>query len=219
MAQIDLKNQATMRIVFCLLLAGGALGVFFFTHFVPFGYRNRQDALQSLKADYERKSTELARARASVADLPRFEAEYEQLHTRWAMAAELLPADREGAALLRKITLAGQQTGVQFVTFRPGSPKNETYYTETPVDIVVHGGYHQIGSFLAELANLRRIVTVSNVKLVTAPQNDYGATAAASFSASAYSLNATPAPVSAPGSTSASPAAKDKKGASNGHQS
>src|SRR5213594_4385293 len=115
MANLDIKNQATLRIIMCVLLAAGVLGVFFFTHYFPFAYPNRRDQIQVLKADYEKKSTELARARASVADLPRFEAEYEQLHDRWQMAAELLPVDRQLAALLRKITLAGQQTGVQFV--------------------------------------------------------------------------------------------------------
>jgi type IV pilus assembly protein PilO len=124
-----------------------------------------------------------------VADLPRFEAEYETLHERWTMAAELLPTDRQTAGLLRKITLAGQQTGVQFVMFKPAPPRSQTYYTEMPIDILVHGGYHQVGSFLAELANMQRIVTVSNLKLSTPPANDYNLTTAAAFNASAYSLN------------------------------
>ena len=209
MATVDLKNQTTLRIILCVVLAAAGLGVFFFTHFVPFGYPNRRDSLQSLKSEYEKKSTELARARASVADLPRFEAEYEQLHQRWAMAAELLPTDRQGPGLLRKITLAGQQTGVQFVMFKPTSAKDQTYYTEMPVDIVVQGGYHQIGSFLAELANMRRIVTVSNIKLTTAPSNDYSATATAAFNASAYSLNTNPTPAPAkPAPASAEDSAK-----------
>ena|SRR5688572_25254369 len=186
---LNLKNQAAIRTALCVVLALGALAVFFLTHFVPFGYPNRSEQLKSLKADFEKKSTELARARASVADLPRFEAEYEQLHDRWTMAAELLPTDRQSAGLLRKITLAGQQTGVHFVMFKPSAPRSQTYYTEMPVEVVVHGGYHQIGSFLAELSNMRRIVTVNNLKLSTSPSNEYHLTTSASFNASAFSLN------------------------------
>ena len=214
MAKFDLKNQTTQRTLLCVLLACGALGVFFFTHLVPIAYPNRRDQLQALKAEHEKKSTDLARARASVADLPRFEAEYEQLHTRWSAAAELLPTDRQSAALLRKITLAGQQTGIQFVMFKPGGIRDQTYYTEMPVEIVVHGGYHQIGSFMAELANMRRIVTVSNLKLTTAPANEHGATAAVAFSASAYSLNTSPTPAAAPAAAggAAPPAGGAKKG-------
>jgi type IV pilus assembly protein PilO len=195
MANVDLKNPAVQKIVLSALLAVGVLSIFFFTHFLPFGYPNQKEHLDSLKANYERKSTELARARATVADLPRFEAEYEQLHDRWVLAGELLPTDRELASLLRRITLAGQETGVQFVRFKPETPRTETYYTEMPVQIAVQGGYHQVGSFLAELANLQRIVTVSGLQLKTnteATDNVYSTTAI-ELKASAYSLNTTPA--------------------------
>jgi type IV pilus assembly protein PilO len=186
----DSKNQAVLKILLGVLVAAGILGVFFFTHFMPFTFPNQQEQLTTLKADYEKKSTDLARAKASVADLPRFEAEYEQLHERWSMAAELLPADRQMAVLLRKITLAGQQTGVQFTMFKPNPSKAETYYTELPMEISVYGGYHQVGSFLAELANMRRIVNTSNVRLTTNTRGDDAkATTSATLTASAYSLN------------------------------
>ncbi len=195
MPNLDLKNPVVQKTVLSVLLSVGLLGVFFFTHFLPFGYPNQQDRLNSLKSDFERKSTELARARTTVADLPRFEAEYEQLHDRWVLAAELLPTDRQLGSLLRKITLAGQETGVQFGRFKPSAPKTETYYTEMPVQIAVSGGYHQVGSFLAELANLRRIVTVTDLRLKTNPGLAANplATTAIEVTASAYSLNTTPA--------------------------
>jgi type IV pilus assembly protein PilO len=206
MANLDLKNQTVLKIILSVLLAVAVLGVFFFTHFVPFGYPNQRDQLNTLKADYEKKSTELARARAAVADLPRFEAEYELLHDRWTTASELLPTDRQLAVLLRKISLAGQQTGVSFVMFKPGATKAEAHYTALPVDIAVYGGYHQVGSFLAELANMRRIVTVSNMKLITNTRGDGLASTSATLTASAYSLNTTPTSAPAP-----APAATEKK--------
>jgi len=212
-ANFDLKNPTVQKTVLSVLLSGGLLAVFFFTHFLPFGYPNQQERLNVLKTDFERKSTELARARTTVADLPRFEAEYEQLHDRWQLAAELLPTDRQLGSLLRKITLAGQETGVQFVRFKPTSPKTENYYTEMPVQIAVSGGYHQVGSFLAELANLRRIVTVSDMRLKTNPglSTNPLATTAIELTASAYSLNTSPVAASAKGAR--------KEGGSNARKS
>jgi type IV pilus assembly protein PilO len=214
MANVDLKNPAVQKALLGILGAAGLLGVFFFTHLVPFGYPNQQERLNALKIDYEKKSTELARARTTVADLPRFEREYEQLHQKWSLAAELLPADRQFAALLRKITLAGQQTGVRFVLFKPDPPKTEQYYTEMPVRISVTGGYHQVGSFMAELANLRRIVTVSGIKVHSNATNTSDATATTSveFTCSAFSLNSNPAPAPAP-------AAANKEGEANARKS
>jgi len=221
MPTFDLKNPTIQKIVLTVLLAGGVLAVFFFTHLLPFGYKNQQERLGVLKADYERKSTELARARATVADLPRFEAEYEMLHDRWLLAAELLPADRQQASMLRRITLAGQESGVQFVLFKPASPKTETYYTEMPVQITVTGGYHQVGSFLAELANMRRIVTVSNVRLKSSPGSDGNplCTTGADFTASAYSLNASTAAEATSKAAPAGQADSKKEGGSNARKS
>lgn len=203
MANFDLKNQAMLKIALSVLLAVVLVGVFLFTRVLPFGYLNVKEQIDGLEATCQKKSTELARAKAAVADLPRFEAEYAMLHERWTMAAELLPTDRQLAALLRKITLAGQQTGVQFVMFKPNPPKTQPYYVELPVEVSVFGGYHQVGSFLAELANMQRIVTVSNVKLTTNTKGDVLATTGASLTASAYSLSSTsaapaPKPVATP---------------------
>ena len=213
MASLDLKNPVHQKIILSGVLAVGALLVFFCTRLLPFNFPVQAERIDAMKVEYEKKSTELARARATVADLPRFEAEYEMLHQRWTLAAELLPTDRQVAALLRKITLAAQQTGVRFVVFRPGGPKNEQYYTELPLAITVNGGYHQIGSFLAELANLRRIITVSNVKLRTNGGNDPLLTTGVEFTASAYSLNTTPA--TPPPAAEAKPATAKKEGAPN----
>ena len=198
MPSIDLKNPGIQKVLLSVVVAGGVMGVFFFTHLLPFGYPNQSEKLAALKSDFEQKSAELARARTTVADLPRFEAEYEQLHQRWSMAAELLPADRELPTLLRRVTLAAEQTGCVFVSFRPNPPQNQQYYTQMPMQISVTGGYHQIGSFLAELANLRRIITVSGVHLKPNTKGDALQTTAADFTASAYSLTTTPAPSAKP---------------------
>src|SRR2546426_385122 len=156
MDKFDLKSPAVQKVVMSILLAGGALGVYFFTHFLPFSYPSQRERIEALKGEYEKKSTELARARATVADLPRFEAEYQHLHERWAMAAELLPTDRQLPTLLRKITLAAQQTGVEFAVFRPQGPKTQEHYTELPLQLTVAGDYHQIGSFSAAPATTPR---------------------------------------------------------------
>jgi type IV pilus assembly protein PilO len=226
MAGIDLKSPGTQKMVLSLLAAGGVMGVFFLTHFLPFGYPNQAEKLNALKSEYERKSTELARARASVADLPRFEAEYDQLHERWIMAAELLPADKELPTLLRKVTLAAEETGCRFVSFRPSATRPQQYYSEMPMQISITGDYHAVGSFLAELANMRRIITVSGVHLKPVVKNnsnstmDLGSTSA-DFVASAFSLNNATSTLSdqtAAPAPAAAPSAPKKGGPSNVHK-
>ena len=215
---IDLRSPATQKLLLSVLLAVGVLAIFFMTHFLPFNYPNQAEKLNALKAEYEKKSTELARARASVADLPRFEAEYDQLHERWIMAAELLPADKELPALLRKVTLAAEETGCRFVSFHPQASRSEQYYSELPMQISITGDYHAVGSFLAELANMRRIITVSGVHLKPTPKNNNGpdnGSTTADFVASAFSLNSTSSAFSEP---SPHADATKKEGTSNAHK-
>src|SRR5262245_35465136 len=224
MATFDIKSPGAQKLLLAILLAGGAVGVYFGTHLLPWTFPSGSEKIAELKSQYEQKSAELARARASVADLPRFEAEYEQLHQRWEMASELLPTERQLPTLLRKITLAGQQTGVTFTMFRPGAVQPSDYHTEMPIAVSVSGDFHSVGSFLAELANMRRIVTVSNLKLTTNNKNDGTGSTVAEFTASAYSLNTAPAATTATASTGstpsgAAPAGDQKKGDKNGRKS
>jgi len=222
MATFDIKSPGAQKLLLAILLAGGAVGVYFGTHLLPWTFPSGSEKIAELKSQYEQKSAELARARASVADLPRFEAEYEQLHQRWEMASELLPTERQLPTLLRKITLAGQQTGVTFTMFRPGNVQPSDYHTEMPISVSVAGDYHAVGSFLAELANMRRIVTVSNLKLTTNAKNDGTGSTVAEFTASAYSLNTAPAAAAAsatdPTKAGATSATGDKKGDKNGRK-
>ena len=218
MANFDLKNPAFQKQFLSGMAACGLLGMFFFSH-LPFCYPNQQERVNALKAVYEKKSTDLARARTTVADLPRFEAEYGQLHEQWMLAAELLPTDKDLPTLLRKISLSGQQTGVTFMMFRPNPPRAETYYSEMPVSVIVQGGYHQVGSFLAELANLRRIVTVSDMRLKGMTKaDDPNLTTSAEFTASAYSLNTTPVAPPAVVDPKKKKSDADQQGENNAHK-
>jgi type IV pilus assembly protein PilO len=212
MAQLDLKSPAVQRGILFVLAGISLLAVFFFTHFVPFGYQNQKAKIVTLKAEYEKKATELSRARATVADLPRFEAEYAQLHERWARVAEQLPTERQLPVLMRKITLAAQQNGVGFMAFRPQGAKAEQHYTETPIALSIFGNYHQVGSFLADLANMPRIITVSGLVVKTNTRvRNIAATTTADLTASAYHLTTTSsAQPEAPAPGTPAPAKKEE---------
>ena len=66
MPNLDLKSPAAQRLVLIVLLAGGVLGVYFGSHLLPWTFPSTQDRLAETQAQYEQKSAELARARASV---------------------------------------------------------------------------------------------------------------------------------------------------------
>jgi type IV pilus assembly protein PilO len=83
-----------------------------------------------------------------------------------------LPGKAEMDALLSDINQAGLGRGLQFELFRPGQVEIKDYYAELPIAIRVSGRYHDIGAFAADVANLSRIVTLSNLSISPLPTKD-----------------------------------------------
>ncbi|NNF06261.1 MAG: type 4a pilus biogenesis protein PilO [Candidatus Eisenbacteria bacterium] len=210
---MDLQNPRTQKYVIVGILSAAALYVFFFSTFVPFGHRAYVDERQVLEADFQKLSADLSKARQTLSNRAEVERQYEVLNRRWEVAANLLPEEREVADLLRQVTLAGQQSGVEFLLFRPKPQIPGEVYVEAPVEVKVVGGYHEVGTFLSEVANLDRIVNVDNLRLDSHDDDDAPSeTVTASFTATAYTLTDEVKPA---GGEDESADAKTKGGQSN----
>ena len=187
---MDLHNARTQRMVLAGIAAAAILYLYFFSTFVPFGHRAVAADRAALEQEYRQLSADLSKARQTLNNLAEVERQYEILSQRWQVAAKLLPEEKEVAELLRKVTLVGQQSGVEFLLFRPKAVVSGELYNENPVEVRVLGGYHQVGSFLAEVANLDRIVNVSNLALTAnSDEEAQRLTVEALFTATAYTLN------------------------------
>jgi type IV pilus assembly protein PilO len=209
---MTLRDPKTQRLLLTVVVVGVALWGYFVAGFLPFGYRHQVQKVAELRAAQETVTAELEKARRTVNNLPQLEAEQQELERKWKQAETLLPSDKEMPQLLTQITQAGDQAGVTFQLFKPGAPRPQEFYNENPVDVQVKGGFHQVGVFLARLANLSRIVNVTNLSLEGTQQKARKAgkpadraaggddsrtdqTLVASFTATAYSLRDPSAPV------------------------
>jgi type IV pilus assembly protein PilO len=76
-----------------------------------------------------------------------------------------LPSKAEMDALLSDINQAGLGRSLQFELFRPGQVSVKDYYAELPIAVRITGGYHDIGLFAGDIANLSRIVTLNNLSI------------------------------------------------------
>lgn len=77
-----------------------------------------------------------------------------------------LPNKSQMDALLVDINQAGLGRGLQFDLFRP-APKEtvKDFYAELPVTVRVTGGYHDMGQFASDIAQLSRIVTLNDIAI------------------------------------------------------
>jgi type IV pilus assembly protein PilO len=185
---MDLKDPKTQKLM--LVGLGTAVLVYFYViaDYVPFNYKARSKEISALKADYTRESNELTKAQQLVSRLPELKKEFALLNQRWAVAQELLPTQKEVASLLRKVTIAGQEAGVKFVLFKPSEPHPTPDFTENPVQVTITGGFHHAGAFLGEIAELSRLVNVSQLRLKGFDKGELDDTVQAEFVATAYTL-------------------------------
>ena len=83
-----------------------------------------------------------------------------------------LPSKAEMDALLSDINQAGIGRKLQFDLFKARQVKLQDYYAELPIAVKVTGGYHDIGSFVADVADLSRIVTLTNLSVTPVTGRD-----------------------------------------------
>ncbi len=162
---IDVKDPKLLRWAVAILLVAVALPMYFMSDMYPFTYASRSQEVGELTLRHMELSRDLEKARLLVRNLERVEQEYAILHDQWDVAQTLLPEENQMPDLLRKVTAAGQQSGVEFQIFRPKQKINRGFYTDNPIEVRIEGGYHQTGVFLSRLANLNRIVNVSDLRI------------------------------------------------------
>lgn len=153
---LKLPNKQKIAILVAVLLVeAAALGYFLYwpKHLMLTDLKAQQ---QKLQADVEEK-TRIAN------NLPKIQKEYNELNLELAKALTELPNSKEIPSLLTSITTTGEKAGLDFLVFKPKPEVIKDFYAEVPVDITVYGSYHSVANFFAAVANLPRIVNITNV--------------------------------------------------------
>jgi type IV pilus assembly protein PilO len=142
--------------------------LFYFVFFQP-----NATKISTLSAQKDSLNKEIADLKAKQNDLPRLKRELAESEKLFNEAAVLLPKEKEIPQLLKDISSLGQNSDLEFLTFKPLPDIPKDFYAELPISINVRGPYHNMGSFLDQVSKLGRIVTVSNIKM-SAPALDRG---------------------------------------------
>ncbi|TSE35975.1 type IV pilus inner membrane component PilO [Tepidimonas charontis] len=150
-----------------LLLA--AVAVFVFTGLWYIWISAQIETLEAAQQQETQLRDEFVRKLAQAAALDTRKAQLEQVRQYVAQLEKQLPSRAEMDALLSDINQAGVGRGLQFELFRPGQEVVRDYYAELPITLRVAGSYHDIGMFVADVAQLSRIVTLNNLAIQPAP--------------------------------------------------
>ena len=115
-----------------------------------------------LRKDYEAKSEK-------AANLEAYRAQKAEMEATFGALLRQLPSDTEVPGLLDDITRTALDNELSIESIELQDERRTEFYVELPIDIVVEGSYHKIGSFVSGVANLSRIVTLHDV--LVSPQD------------------------------------------------
>jgi type IV pilus assembly protein PilO len=143
-----------------------------------------------LEGDLEKLRNDLALKKNIAANRPKLEEEIRALEKQLEVALVKLPEEKEIPKLLTQVNTLGQQSGLEFLLFRPASPISRGFYAEVPIDIRVQGEYHTLGGFLDRVSKLERIVNVADLRINPLPvqQQRAGRTITADFKATTFTF-------------------------------
>jgi type IV pilus assembly protein PilO len=93
--------------------------------------------------------------------------EMDVLEQKLAEALTELPESKDLEELLAQLNDIGKKSGLEIAKVEPGKEavNGGEFFARIPIKMSVSGNYHEIAMFLQELANMRRIVNVNNIKL------------------------------------------------------
>jgi type IV pilus assembly protein PilO len=162
MALLDKINEidSKQRLIILGLILGLMVAGFWYGVWQP-----KRTAIATLERQVTDKKSALGQLQMVAKEIERFKQETKGLELKLDELKTKLPQSKEIPTLLRDISQAGIEGGLQFDMFRPGGEEKKEFYAEVPVEISIRGPYHNIGMFLDKVAHLPRIVSVSNLAL------------------------------------------------------
>ncbi len=148
------------RILICvgtfLLLIGG----FFYLSYMP-----KFKEIDKLNVQQRKLDTELKTAKMNARQLKRYKQEMKEAEGDFEMAMAALPEKKEIPSLLENVSLSGQDSGLEFLNWRPNADKVIDFYAEIPVSIEVIGGYHNLALFFDKVSRMSRIVNIRDIDI------------------------------------------------------
>ncbi len=150
-----------VKVIIWVICFAGALGLGYFLHVT-----NLQQELAGvtasegvLKTDYEEKFFEAAHLEA-------YRLQQKEMEKSFEAILRQLPSDTEIPGLIEDITLVGLKNGLTFTSIDLQPESMHEFYIEKPIAIIVSGNYHSIGSFVSDVADLSRIVTLHDFTIM-----------------------------------------------------
>ncbi|WP_233702116.1 type 4a pilus biogenesis protein PilO [Iodobacter ciconiae] len=143
--------------VFAVLIFGGYFYV----------WSSQMEELETGLAKEEQLKKDFIDKKSKAINLDAYRQQLQEIQQSFGALLRQLPNKSEMESLLTEINQAGVGRGLFFELFKPGLEVKTSEFAELPIDIRISGSYHDLAAFVSDVAQLSRIVTLSNLQLVS----------------------------------------------------
>ena len=157
------RLPAPMRGGVLVAIALLVVGIYFLMFF-----GGNQGSLRQLQTRRAKVEQDIQAARAVANNLESFKKKREELGAQLQAALEKLPESSDLPALLTNISTLGKKSGLEIQTFKQGKKIDRGFYSEQQIELEFTGMFHDIALFFDRVANLSRIVNLTDLTFVVA---------------------------------------------------
>lgn len=155
------KLTRTQKILVQILILSAICGGAWFLYLSP-----ALEKINKLSSEVESLEEDITKFSLLAARLPALEEEFEDRKRELISARTLLPEDASALErLLASFERLGNEKGVFFLLFQPGSEELNQYYASRQVQLRLQGRFHDLMSYFDELSRLDRLVSISSLRL------------------------------------------------------
>ncbi|NND82594.1 MAG: type 4a pilus biogenesis protein PilO [Gammaproteobacteria bacterium] len=164
LSSLDLNDFASWTRRVKLVVAGAVC-----VAIIAAGYnliiKEQQGELDSLQRKEPQLKNTFLEKKALAINLDAYKQQMVEAEETFGVLLKQLPNESEIPDLLIDMTQVGLSRGLQFEQIKPGNTIEKDFYAEKLVNIKANGEYHQIASFVSDIAALPRIINVDNFSL------------------------------------------------------
>lgn len=162
--QLDLKNLPDLplgpQIASLVVMILAILGLAYY-----FVFADLQDQIERQQAKEVQLKESFLDKKRQVANLAALQQQLKEIESSFSALLRQLPTKAEMPTLLTEINQAGVGRGLLFELFRPGSETKAAQIATLPIQIRLSGSYGELATFVNDVAQLSRIVTIGDIAL------------------------------------------------------
>lgn len=135
---------------------------------------SEQEVLDQGRAKEEELKTAFLDKKGKAINLEAYRQQLAEIQESFGALLKQLPSKAEMETLITEINQSGVGRGLQFDLFKPTPAEiKTTEFAERPIDLKINGQYHDLAAFASDIAQLSRIVTLTDMQ-ITMPDANRG---------------------------------------------